>query len=127
MKTYRQIKDSHPVMVECFFAFGNEQFAEGRKKAGLEDKKIYSYGMGLYGTKEGIKQFLDFYDNVNKEVAEQCNPQDVYDYEFNNHECGYTCNDTEAIKLVVVIFGEERTKEVKRKFGFVKLEELFQS
>ena len=101
MKTYRQIKDQQPVLFECFFAFSNEQFAEGKKKAGIEGKKILDGGHGLYGTKEGIQKLFDHYDNVDKEVAEQCDPQDVYDYEFNNHECGYTNTDEEAIKIVV--------------------------
>ena len=125
MKTYEQIKNQHPVMIGCFFAFSNTQFAEGVKEKGLEGQKLYDGGAGLYGTKEGIQQFLNFYNAVNKEVAEQCKPQDVYDYEFNNHECGYTNDDMEAIKIVVCIFGDERAKEVKRKFGCVKLDKLF--
>lgn len=125
MKTYKQIKDQQPVMVECFFAFGNDQFAEGKKKMGLEDKKLYDGGMGLYGTKEGIKKFFDHYKNVNKEVAENCNPQDVYDYEYTNHECSYTNTDEEAIKIVVGIFGEERAKQVKRHYACVSIDELF--
>lgn len=125
MKTYREIKDQHPVMEECFFAFSNIQFEEGKKKAGIEDKKIYNGGMGLYGTKEGIKKFLDFYDNNTKEIAEKCDPQVVYDYEYDNHECSYTNDDTEVIKIVVCTFGEEKAKLVKRRHGYVAIDDLF--
>lgn len=125
MKTYRQIKDQHPVMEECFFAFSQSQLAEGIKKMGLEGKKLYNGGMGLIGTKEGIKKFMDFYDNNTKEVAENCDPQKVYDDEYDNHECGYTNDDQEAMKIVVATFGEERSKTVKRLHGYVLFDELF--
>lgn len=121
MKTYRQIKDQQPVLFECFFAFGNDQFIEGKKKAGIEDRKIFDGGHGLYGTKEGINKLFDHYDNVNKEVAEQCNPQDVYDYEFDNHECSYTNTDDEAIAIVISIFGKEKAKTVKRRFAYTEI------
>lgn len=112
-------------MEECFFAFSNSQFAEGIKKMGLENKKILDGGMGLYGTKEGIKKFMDFYDNNTKEVAENCDPQQVYDYEHDNHECSYTNDDREAIKIVVCTFGEEIAKTVKRRHGYMAIDNLF--
>lgn len=124
-ESYRTIRDKHPVMEECFFAFSQSQLAEGIKKMGLEGKKLFDGGMGLFGTKEGIKKFMDFYDNNTKEVAEQCNPQDVYDDEYGNHECGYTNDDTEAIKIVVCTFGEEKAKQVKRHHGYVAIDDLF--
>ena len=48
------------------------------------------------------------------EVVENCSPQEVYDYEFLNHECGWTGDDEEAIQIVVHYFGVDRAKEVKR-------------
>jgi len=45
------------------------------------------------------------------------NQKNIYDYEFGNYECDYIGDDTEAIKLVVSYFGEERAKTVKRKNG----------
>jgi hypothetical protein len=125
METYSEIKSKHPELIECFFAFSNEQFKEGIQKAGIADKKIYNGGAGLYGTKEGIQKFMSFYDDQTKEIAEKCNPQDVYNYEFNNHECSYTNDDTDAIKIVVSIFGEEKAKTIKRRFGFIAIDDLF--
>lgn len=124
MKTYQEIKEEQAVMVECFFAFSNEQMKEGREKMGLVDIKIYSAGMGLYGTREGIKNFMGFYDQQSKRIGEECDPQKVYDYESDNHECSYTCDDHEAIELVVSYFGKERAKTVKRKYACIDIDSI---
>ena len=119
---YTEIKDEQPEMIECFFAFSNTQFAEGIKKHNLEGKKICNHPGGLYGTREGIEKMMAFYDNQSKCIAEECDPQEVYNYEFGNHECSYTNDDTEAIKIVVAYFGDN--VNVKRKFGYVPIDQL---
>lgn len=123
---YQEIKNRQPELVDCFFAFSNSQFSEGIIKNNLQDKKIYSAGMGLYGTQEGIAQLMKYYDDLNEEIAAKCDPQEVYDYEFNNHECSYTCDDTDAIKIVASIFGNEKTATVKRKFAVMSIINLFE-
>ncbi len=110
--------------IDCFFAFSNKQMEEGIKEHNLEGKKIYSAGYGLYGTDEGIKNFMLFYDERSKRIAEQCDPQEVYNYEFDNHECSYTNDDTEVIRIVINYFGAERAKEVKRRFAYKSILEL---
>ena len=117
---YQEIKNKQPELHECFFAFSNDQYKEGIEKNNLKDKKIYSGGAGLYGTHEGITQLFDYYKNQSNEIATQCEPQKVYECEFSNHECSYTNDDEEAIKIVIDIFGKERAKEVTRKFGYFK-------
>lgn len=121
---YSEIKNRQPVLVECFFAFSNSQFEEGVKKAGIEGKKIYRAEGGLFGTQEGIKQLYDYYENLDKEIAKKCDPQEVYDYEFTNHECSYVGSDTEAIRIVAATFGDEKASTVNRRFAHVKIEEL---
>ena len=117
MESYATIKDKQPVLWECFFAFSNEQFAEGKKRMGIEDKKIYDGGHGLYGTREGIRKLFDDYDAIDKEIAEKCDPQEVYQYEWNNHECSITCDDEDAINIVIRIFGKETAQTVKRRYA----------
>lgn len=124
MSTYSELKNIQPELVECFFAFSNQQFEEGKKKAGIEDKKIYKASGGLFGTHEGIKKLYDDYDAISKRITAECDPQEVYDYEFGNHECSYTCDDTEAIKIVAAYFDDEKTKTVKRRFAYTKIEDL---
>ena len=104
---YAKIKDQQPKLSECFFAFSNEQYEAGIKKNNLENQKIFDGGLGLYGTQKGIQCLMTFYDKLSKEIAEKCTPQEVYDYEFNNHECGYTGNDSKAIEIVLDYFGKD--------------------
>lgn len=122
---YIEIRNEQPVMRECFYAFSNSQMKEGIENTGIEGKKIYSGGNGLYGTKEGIKELFGYYDNQRTRIKEECDPQQVYNYEYDNHECGWLHDDTEAIKIIVLYFGEERAKEVKRRNGYADIDSLF--
>jgi hypothetical protein len=122
VKKYVEIKNKQPELFECFFAFSLEQFEEGKKKAGIGDKKILSGGHGLYGTQEGIKKLLDDYANIDIEIAKQCEPQEVYAYEWYNHECSITNDDEQPMNIVVRIFGKEKAKTVKRKYGYIPIE-----
>lgn len=121
---YPGARAEEPELINCFFAFSNKQLEEGIKKHNLEGVKIFSGGGGLYGTNEGIKNLLQFYDNQSEYIKNNCNPQEVYLYEFDNHECSYIGSDDEAIKIVVSYFGEDIAKSVKRKYGYTNIDEL---
>jgi len=48
-------------------------------------------------------------------IIDNCRAQDVYDYEFSNHECGYTGNDAAALEIVANYFpGAEITRFPRR-------------
>ena len=51
---------------DCFFAFGNESFARGMKgiRPLNDGEKIYSFGAGGYGTKDGIERLFKFYEDM---------------------------------------------------------------
>jgi len=121
---YMEFKEVHPELFECFFAFSDKQFEEGIEKHNLRDKKIYSGGYGLYGTSEGIKKLHSDYDKIGKDITEHCSPQEVYDYEFHNHECGYTMDDEDAIKIVIGYFGKEKAKEVERRYKRIEIDNI---
>ena len=124
MPNYYQLKEKHPQLVDCFFAFSKSQYSEAIEKHNLKEKKICKADGGLFGTQEGIQKLYDDYEAISKEITEKCDPQEVYDYEFTNHECSYVGDDEEAIKIVVSYFGDERAKEVKRRFAITKIENL---
>jgi hypothetical protein len=123
---YQEIKNEQPILRNCFFAFSKEQLNEGIAKHKLEGQKLFSGYGGLYGTKEGIDELMNFYDNLNTRIATECDPQEVYDYEHSNHECGYTYDDSEAMMIVISTFTEEQAKNVKRKNACYTIEELFE-
>lgn len=119
---YREIIDGHPRIENyaCFFAFGQEQFdrnlaaaiSAGRIKEG---EKLYSHYSGLYGTHEGITSFLAWYSERDKAIPAECDPQEVYFYEYNNHECMFSWDgDKDAFDLVVAHFGEEVASKIVR-------------
>lgn len=123
IKRYWSLMDEQPDSEKhgIFWAFSNSQFKEGvnrMKELGLykDGQKIYSIGAGGYGiSKELIEDFCNFYKERNKKIAKECDPQEVYIYEYNNHECMLDWNDDEAAyKVVVSIFGEETAKGITR-------------
>ena len=124
MSNYTQLKDQQPVLSDCFFAFSQSQINEGIEKHNLKGKKLFRADGGLFGTQEGIQKLYNDYDAISKQITETCDPQEVYNYEFGNHECSYVGDDEEAIKLVVSYFGDERAKEVKRRCARTEIENL---
>lgn len=119
---YKSLLNQHPdtEKYNVFFAFSRESFSihvdallqGGKIKS---DEEIYSYGSGLYGTKEGICGFMNYYDERDKMIAEECDPQEVYFYEYNNHECMYSWDgDLDAIKVIINLFGKDIANNIIR-------------
>lgn len=101
-----------------FYAFNNEQFEEGYNKVKhllKEGEKICSFGYGGYGVREYITKMFDFIKNADKMIAKECDPQEVYYYEYNNHECCVDWDgDKGAIKVIIDIFGADVARKIKR-------------
>jgi len=121
---YKQIKNEHPNADDygVFFAFSKKQFKEAvdcLTESGKirEDAKIYYHEhiSGLYGTQSGITRFLEAYENRDKAIPQECDPQEIYFYEFNNHECMLAWDgDLEAIKLIIDYFGIDAARKLVR-------------
>ena len=111
---YKELKNEHPELKECFFAFSNEQYEEGIKEHNLEGKKLFRSVAGLLGTKEGLEQVSKAYKEREQKIREQCTPQEVYENEFSNYECGYTYDDSEALEIVENYFGKESLSTLNR-------------
>lgn len=116
LKLYHKLKyEDQPVLHEVFWAFSPQQFAEGIKKHNLKDKKIYHFGGGGYGTMEGIDEMNAWYEKQVELIRSQCDPQEVYCYEYNNHECCISWDgDKDAFELIQTIWGDEVAGGIKR-------------
>lgn len=119
-KSYSEVKNQQPDLEKMgvFFAFNDKQFNEGIERLHLQGKKLCNGLGGAIGTEEGLKQMMDFYDNLSKRIANVCDPQEVYDYEFGNYECDYIMDDSQAYDIVKNYFGKERAMTVKRKYAY---------
>ena len=123
--SYAQLTQKQAPSGNYFFAFSNTQLAEGIKKITLkEGEKILKAPGGMFGTKQAIDDFFKFYEDLEKEIAEKCTPQEVYAYEFNNHECSYVGDDERAIEIVIRTFGKEKAKTVKRRFACISIDKI---
>lgn len=103
-----------------FFAFNDEQFREGMKSIGFDADnkeswkgKVFRYYGGMYGTHEGYEELKKVIESYDRKIAAECDPQEVYIDEYNNHECQYS-TDESAYEIVVSYFGEDVAKQIKR-------------
>lgn len=134
LNRYMELNNQHPddSQYGVFFAFSNKQSAEGVKKLVRqgyikegEDGLIRSYGGGLCGISSEVERFLDFYKERKKLIAEECDPYEVYCYEYNNHEsCISWDGDLEAIRLVVDYWGADVARTICRRSEYYSIESI---
>lgn len=120
---YIELKNEHPDSEKhgIFWAFDQKQYDDGiaRMKAlGLykDGQKVYSFDGGGFAVNHDLAdKFFGFYNNREKMIAEECDPQEVYFYEWNNYECMFDFDgDKRAYDYVVSVFGEDAVKNIKR-------------
>ena len=71
------------------------------------------------------RPFLTLRDIQNR-IRTECDPQEVYCYEFNNYESAIAFDeDMDAIRLIAAIWGQETTSRIKRFSPFYSLENFF--
>ena len=122
IQRYREIKNQHPDADKCgvFFAFSNQQFNEGYKHlielGHIKDgDKIVQGTYGAFGTKDGLENFFNFYEDKYIPIKEECDPQEIYFYEYNNHESMFAWEgDKEAVKIIIDIWGADVARKIKR-------------
>ena len=84
---------------DLFFAFSKEQFSEGL--------------------------FYEYLAGIDAKIKAECDPQEVYVYEYNNYECCIAYDgDLEAIKTVLSLFGEEAARKIKRYNATMRVDDL---
>ena len=120
MKTLEQIKKEQKNKytelfnkVGLFWAFSNEQFAEGARKNPLnENDKYLSVGAGGYIAKSKVDIFVNGMEDIKKwykkETAENKAIRiKLISYELSNHECYYIGDIQPALDAL----GSEYTKK----------------
>ncbi len=122
VELYVQLRNERPSYEQCFFAFSQERFdeeyqklvASGQIKNG--DKVYYVANItGLYGTKEGLDKVFEFKRAIDERIKNECDPQEVYFYEYNNYECmNREDGDSPAIDVILHIFGVDVARRIKR-------------
>lgn len=131
IKRYEELKDERDSCdlskFDMFCAFSKKQFEENRKTIRpLKDgEKYVDFGAGVFGTRDGIEKYLAFSESINKRIAEECAPQEVYCYEFNNYECCIAYDgDANAIRLVADYWGWDKAREIERCNCFYSIDYL---
>lgn len=123
--TQKLYNHQHP---EVFFAFDTETLKAGIAKYKpllKEGEKIINFCNGGFATPNGLKMMQEFDRNIRQMIYKECDPQEVYFYEYNNYECCISYDgDTDAFKSIVRIFGAKRAKKVKRLNHKLTLEQI---
>ncbi len=119
--TYRRLQDEKYHIdcyrFDCFFAFDNKQFAANLKNIRplKEGEKLVSVGAGMYGTRDGVDRYFAALDEIDARIKQDCDAQEVYFYEYNNHECQISWDgDIEPYKIIKRIWGEEVANNLVR-------------
>lgn len=125
IKLYHHLKyEAQPPAGDYFWAFSVEQLKRSIKDKHLEDKKLYGKD-SLFGTKEALDALNAYYEDIAERIKNECNPQEVYLYECNNHEYMYNYDgDEEAILLVVKYWGEDVARTIRRVRPVYSIEEI---
>lgn len=117
IQLYKELKSPNvnPEDYDVFFAFSEEQFKKGMKSIRpLKDgEKIVTLGAGIYGTCDGLDAYLKALGGNDDRIREECDPQEVYFYEWNNHECMFG-DEKSAFDIVVGYFGEDVASTITR-------------
>lgn len=112
---------------DLFCAFSDEQFERNSKtiRPLREGEKYVRVGGGIFGTADGYEKYVAYSDEIDRQIRENCDPQEVYCYEYNNYEsCIAYDGDTNAIRLIIALFGFETAAKIKRFSAFYSLDSL---
>lgn len=103
-----------------FCAFSEKQFDEGVKsliKRGfIKDVSELRSGIAnTFGAPGSFKKMYAAYDEISRRIKKECDPQEVYFWEFNNHETPYGWGgDIEVMRIIVDTWGYETAIGLKR-------------
>ena len=74
-----------------------------------------------------MKKYLDRLHEYDDRIKEDCDPQEVYCWEYNNHESFLSWDgDMGAIQVIIDIWGADVAKTIKRRSVCYSIDELSQ-
>jgi hypothetical protein len=118
---YQECLKGHAPEGDYFFAFSPEQFNEGKSKINIkEGEKLLRYDGGLFGTKNGIDLFFEFYRNQENLISKNCCPISIFYYEYGNNECMYSTEGIEpALKATKKYFPDFSLKNYRAEYKII--------
>lgn len=129
-KLYQELTEFRYEDFGIFVAYTKEQFKnhydalikEGRIREGEELVKSSDY---IFGTKAGFKKLDEYLTRVKDRIKAECDPQEVYWYEYNNGECFLSWDgDAYAIKQIIHFFGIDAARNIRRISAEYSIDEL---
>lgn len=127
LKARRQAKyDALIEQAHVFWAFSNEQFAEGKAKHPVDDgSKYVSIGMGGYLPGQYKQVWIDGIDAItawekqaNAELkANRAEEEKAILYELNNHEAFYSGEIDDVVGLFEGVYTREQIRKVYKKYA----------
>lgn len=110
---YKQLTDmqcsfTHP---EMKYAFGAEERAKIIRELYAkckEGEKVQLSRYGMIATPAAVKAWNELFISTTQAIHDECDPQEVYCYEYNNHESFINWDgDEEPLRIVRSIWGED--------------------
>lgn len=80
-----------------------------------EGEKIIQFANGGFATPKGWEMMKAYWKSIDERIRKECDPQEVYFYEFNNYESAINWEgDTDAIEIILRIYGPDVARTIKR-------------
>jgi hypothetical protein len=128
---YVELRGTQPNLSELgiFCAFTKEQYERGLASIEKrEGKKVLCGPSGLFGYEESFDKLCDFYQTIDEKVKAECDPQEVYFYEYNNHECMINLEgDTPAIRVLLSYWEPAILESLTRLNDFETIDEIVEN
>lgn len=91
------------------YVFGDKQFKEylernGYTEADVESGLLVGDGCGGIGKKEAFDKRHEFYNQIDERIKAECKPEDIFESEWWNHECGLTYSYSTPLHLTRCYF-----------------------
>lgn len=130
MTPYQEKKAKHQTTInkimeenKVFWAFSQEQLAEGIKKIGVEKKDLVDIGHGGFMPRANFDKMLGEINAENAELkrllkADKDDRDKAILYELNNHEAFYTGRIDEVVEIFKGVY---TIKQIKKVFDFNKV------